>query len=87
MMFNRINREVVDIRRSFEMSDPPRTFPPGRYEITTEEEPLGDGMRPVYRRISTTIYLPRRAGDVGLGEIIEIEPAELQRLTSEPADL
>jgi len=86
MTFNRINREVVEIRRSFEMSNPPRVFPPGRYEVTTEEEPLGDSMRPVYRRVSMTIYLPRRAGDVGLGEILDIEPAELQRLTSEIGD-
>jgi hypothetical protein len=86
MMFNRINREVVEIRRSFEMSDPPRVFPPGRYEVTTEEEPLADTMRPVYRRVSTTIYLPRRSGDVGLGEILDIAPAELQRLTSETGD-
>jgi hypothetical protein len=80
-MFNRINREVVHIRTAFQMSDPPRTFPPGRYEITTEEEPLGDGMTPVFRRVSTMIYLPRRSGDVGLGEILDIDPAELARLT------
>jgi hypothetical protein len=51
--------------------------PAGNYEIMTEEEPIGDFTYAVYRRVSTTIYVPRAAGEIGLGEIIETDPAEL----------
>ena len=51
--------------------------PAGNYEITTEEEPIGDFTYAGYRRVSTTIYVPLAAGEIGLGEIIETDPAEL----------
>ena len=37
----------------------------------TEEEPIGDFTYAAYRRLS------RAAGEIGLGEIIETDPAEL----------
>lgn len=49
----------------------------GDYEITTEEEPLGDFIVPAYRRISTFICIPPPIGRPGIGEIIEIDPEEL----------
>ncbi len=38
-------------------------------------------MTPVFKRLSTVIYLPRPPGDTGLGEFFEIDPAELAKLT------
>lgn len=85
-MFNRIMREHVDIVRPFQLPGLARVYPAGHYEVTTEQELLGDTMSPVYRRVSTTIYLPRRPGEVGLGEFYEIEPVELARLTDNSFD-
>lgn len=50
----------------------------GDYEITTEEEPIGDFMVLAYRRISTTIYIPPPTGRLGIGQIIEINPEQLR---------
>jgi hypothetical protein len=41
----------------------------------TEEEPIGDFTYAAFRRLSTTIYVPRAAGEIRLGEIIETDPA------------
>jgi hypothetical protein len=51
--------------------------PAGTYEVTTEEEQLGDFIYEAYRRTSTSIYVPPRPGDHGIGQIISIDPAEL----------
>lgn len=83
-MFNRIRRTSIEFNRPFQVPGLTNVYPAGRYEITTEEEPLGDSMSPVFKRVSTTIYLPRPPGDVGLGNFFEIEPAELSRLTMLP---
>ena len=81
-MSNRVTRRVVEIQRPFQVPGAARVYPAGRYQVTTEEELLGDTMVPAYKRISTTIYLPRPLGDVGLGEFLEISPSEVERLTS-----
>ena len=81
-MSNRVTRKILEIPLPFQIPGSARTHPAGRYEVTTEEELLGDSMTPAYKRISTTIYLPRPPGDVGLGEFLEISPAEVERLKS-----
>lgn len=61
--------------------------PAGDYEVTTEEEPLGDSMTPAYRRISTTIYLPLPPGRIGIGQIVEVDPQELNSILTKSASL
>jgi hypothetical protein len=58
--------------------------PAGSYEIMTEEEPIGDFSDAAYRRLSTTIYVPWAAGEIGLGKIIEADPAELSGYLLKP---
>jgi hypothetical protein len=86
-MSNRVTCKILEIPLPFQIPGSARTHPAGRYEVTTEEELLGDSMTPAYKRISTTIYLPRPSGDVGLGEFLEISPAEVERLKSNIAAL
>jgi hypothetical protein len=38
-----------------------------------------------FRRVSTTIYLPVTTGQIGLGEILEIDPQELEHLLRKQA--
>jgi hypothetical protein len=54
--------------------------PAGSYEVTIVEEPLGDLMHPAYRRVSTTIYLPRLPGRIGIGQAIEVTSSEFDTL-------
>jgi hypothetical protein len=60
-------------------------WPPGVYEITTTEEALGDFMYEAFRRISTTIYLPPRSGDYGIGKVVDTDPAEMENITNHPS--
>lgn len=76
-MSNRITRRTVTLAEAFAMASRREAIPAGCYEITTEEEPLGDLMFAAYRRVSTTIYLPLPAGKIGLGEILDVDPAKL----------
>jgi hypothetical protein len=76
-MQNRIKRFTYSFPTPFKLTGMEEICAAGDYEITTEEEPLGDFMVPAYRRISTTIYIPPPAGEPGIGEIVEIDPQEL----------
>ena len=77
---NRLSRKTVSIARPFRLSNGTRNHPAGDYEITIEEEPLGDMTFEAFRRISTTIYLPETTGHIGVGEILDVDPRELEHL-------
>jgi hypothetical protein len=79
-MTNRITRVKVTLPEPFVLSDTSDPVPAGEYEVTTEEEPLGDFMYPAYRRISATIYLPQLPGRMGVGQVIDIDNNELNAL-------
>ena len=71
----------ITILAPFQLKGMEQEWPPGDYEITTTEEPIGDFVYEAYRRISTTIYLPPRSADCGIGKVVETDPAELEILT------
>jgi hypothetical protein len=83
---NQSKESIVRIDRPFRLSNGTRTYPAGDYEVTTENEQLGDFTFEAFRRISTRIYLPPVSGQMGIGEILEIDPVELENLVlqSEP---
>lgn len=76
-MFNRIKRYTYTFPTPFKLTGMSEICAAGDYEITTEEESIGDSMVPAYRRISTTIYIPPPLGRPGIGQIIEINPEQL----------
>ena len=79
---NQSKESIVRIDRPFRLSNGTRTYPAGDYEITTEHEQLGDFTFEAFRRVSIRIYLPPVSGQIGIGEIFEIDPLELENLTS-----
>jgi hypothetical protein len=79
-MSNRITHVMVTLSEPFLLTGLTEPVPAGRYEVTTEEEPLGDFMYAAYRRISATIYLPQLPGRIGIGQIIEVTSAEFDAL-------
>jgi hypothetical protein len=79
-MTNRIRRVMVMLPQPFPLKGTDRPVPLGHYEVTTEEEPLGDLMEPAYRRIAASIYVPQPPGRIGIGEIIAIDTPELDAL-------
>jgi hypothetical protein len=79
-MTNRITRVMVTLHEPVQISELNAPIPAGRYEVTTEEEPIGDFMFPAYRRISTSIYLPRVPGRIGVGQAVLLNQTELDGL-------
>lgn len=79
-MNSRKTTRLVTFGEPFQLQAMEETRPAGVYEITTEEEQIGDFMFEAFRRISTTIYLPPRGGDYGMGQIIPVDPRELTEL-------
>jgi hypothetical protein len=74
-MTNRTQRTVSAFARPFLLRGVDRVLPPGSYEILTEEE-LIDGLSfPVYRRVSTVIFVP--------GQI----PSSIEMVAVDPLDL
>jgi hypothetical protein len=76
-MSNRIKRFIYTFPTPFKLTGMDEICAAGDYEITTEEEAIGDFIMLAYRRISTTIYIPPPIGRPGIGQIIEINPEEL----------
>ena len=77
---NKFTKKIVHVDHPFRLSNGTRTYPAGDYEVTTEHEQLGDFTFEAFRRISTRIYLPPVSGRIGIGEILEIDPLELESL-------
>ena len=54
-----------------------RLLPPGKYEIVTDEELIEELSFPVYRRVSTSIFLPAQSHPSSI-EMVNVDPADLQ---------
>jgi hypothetical protein len=76
-MQNRVTRFLYSFPTPFKLTGMDEICAAGDYEITTEEQPIGDFIVPAYRRISTTIHIPPPIGRTGIGQIVEIDPEEL----------
>jgi hypothetical protein len=75
-MPTRTSSKTVTFDRPFLLKGVDRILPAGDYRVTTDEE-LIDGLSfPVYRRVSTVIFVPAlQASSV---EMVTIDPADLQ---------
>ena len=79
-MTNRVSHIMVTLTEPLMLNGLEAPVPIGCYEVTTEEEPLGDFMYEAYRRVSATIYLPQPPGRVGIGQVIDVDAEELAGL-------
>jgi hypothetical protein len=73
----RVTRQFVTFPSPFQLKGMEEVRPAGIYEITTEEETIGNFIYEAYRRISTTLYLPPQPGDYGVGKFVPTDPAEV----------
>jgi hypothetical protein len=71
-MTMRTTTAIVTFRSSFTLPGWDEMWPGGEYTVTTDEELLGTSF-PAYRRVSTTIALPKGA----VTRYIEVDPSEL----------
>lgn len=84
-MTTRTQRITSVFTRPFRLGGVDRVLPAGSYEIVTEEE-LIDGLSfPVYRRVSTVIFVPGRSPSSI--EMVAIDPLDLAAAQGEDAKL
>jgi hypothetical protein len=62
----------------FELEGVDRILPAGDYRVVTGEELIEELSFPVYRRISTMIFLPGRGRQASLLEMVTIDPRDLE---------
>lgn len=80
-MIARSRSETAVFSKPFLLRGVDRMLPPGEYRIVTDEE-LIDGLSfPVYRRVSTMIFVPRIHG------VSSVEMVTVEMVTIDPLDL
>jgi hypothetical protein len=76
-MFTRSHTKTVVLTHPFELKGVDRVLPPGNYRVVTDEELMEELSFPVYRRISTMIFLPAQTYNASV-EMVAIDPIDLQ---------
>jgi hypothetical protein len=74
-MITRTKRVTLTFNHPFSLKGVDRRLAPGQYEIVSDEELIEELSFPVYRRVSTLIFLPLdRHSSI---EMVNVDPAEL----------
>jgi hypothetical protein len=71
----RTTRTTIAFAHPFRFKSIDETFPPGQYDLETDEEPLEAGAHIVYRRVRT-LLLVRQSGQT---RTVDVKPHELDR--------
>ena len=77
-MTTRTKRKTVNFVHPFLLKGVDRTLPPGEYEVLTDEELIEELSFPVYRRISTMIFVPMQSHQAASVEMVTVDPLDLQ---------
>jgi hypothetical protein len=77
MMVRTLNKTVV-FTRPFLLKGVDRILPAGDYRVATDEELIEGLSFPVYRRISTMIFVPAQSHPASSVEMVTIDPIDLQ---------
>jgi hypothetical protein len=73
----RTQRRTIEFRRAFLLKGVDRILPPGKYDIVSDEELIEGLSFPVYRRVSTIIFVPAAAQASAI-EMVTVDPRDLQ---------
>jgi hypothetical protein len=73
-MITRTKRITLTFKHSFSLKGVDRPLAPGQYEVVSDEELIEELSFPVYRRVSTLIFLPNGSSSI---EMVNVEPADL----------
>jgi|HubBroStandDraft_6_1064221.scaffolds.fasta_scaffold855924_2 hypothetical protein len=83
-MMTRTHRTTSAFARPFRLRGVDRVLPPGSYDIVTEEELIEGLSFPVYRRVSTVIFVPGQSAS--MIEMVAIDPLDLAAAQGEDAN-
>jgi hypothetical protein len=70
--------KTVVFTRPFLLKGVDRILPAGDYRVVTDEELIEGLSFPVYRRLSTMIFVPAQSHPTSSVEMVTIDPADLQ---------
>jgi hypothetical protein len=73
----RTQRRTIEFRHAFLLKGIDRILPPGKYDIVSDEELIEGLSFPVYRRVSTIIFVPAAAQASAI-EMVAVDPRDLQ---------
>jgi hypothetical protein len=76
-MITRSLNETVAFSKPFLLRGVDRTLPAGDYRVVTDEELIEGISFPVYRRVSTMIFVPATHGASSV-EMVTIDPLDLR---------
>ena len=77
-MIARSLNKTVAFRRPFLLKGIDRMLPAGDYRVVADEELIEGLSFPVYRRVSTMIFVPSPTHGPSSIEMVAIDPADLQ---------
>ncbi|MGO9799993.1 MAG: hypothetical protein ACLPQ0_11075 [Candidatus Binatus sp.] len=75
-MTTRTTSKIVTFARPFTLKGVDLVLPAGNYRVVTDEELIEQLSFPVYRRVSTMIFVPAKSASSV--EIVAIDPQDLQ---------
>lgn len=76
----------MTFRHPFLLKGVDRTLPAGEYEVLTDEELIEGLSFPVFRRLSTMMYVPAQSHPRSSIEMVNIDPAALQAAQDRDAE-
>lgn len=73
----RTSQRTLQFAHPFQLKNMDAASPAGAYLLETDEELLQELSFPAYRRIATRLLLPITPGSSILGEVIDVDPLDL----------
>ena len=77
-MLKRTHSKSVVFSHPFELKGVDRILPAGDYRVVTDEELIEQLSFPVYRRVSTMIFVPAQSHRASSVEMVAIDPDDLR---------
>jgi hypothetical protein len=77
-MTTRTRRDCVVFNHPFLLKGIDRILPAGKYDIVTDEALIEGLSFPVYRRVSTMIFVPAQSHQASSVEMVAIDPLDLR---------
>ncbi len=86
-MTKRTSGKTVTFAHPFLLTGVDRILAAGDYRVVTDEELIEQLSFPVYRRVSTMIFVPGATGHVSSVEMVAIDPRDLEDAQDRDAEL
>ena len=77
-MLTRTSNKMVSFCSPFLLKGVDGMLPAGDYEVVKDEELIEGLSFPVYRRVSTMIFVPAQSNRASSVELVTIDPSDLQ---------